>query len=312
MRFGLSKKGLFLLLGVVSCVSEVELPYPVSPTEYVLNGILNPDSVISLTLHQTLPPLAADSVYPAVADARVRCYENGETLGELTYRGQGRYELPATYPKPGGIYRVEAQVGALTLSAQDTVPPMVPFTLEITDRQPQNPNSNPNLLLTIPPDGGQERFVWISLSSVRYYRAWGSPTRELRGGFQSPLSASPYLDHFNAQQEFDRNLKNYRPLARLDPAFGGQKTVVFTVFNGIRALKEVGERLDLHVMQVSRSHDRYIKSVVVAFNNRLVDEDGGFYNPFGESTNTYSNVTNGLGFFGAMQSRKVVLQEGTE
>ncbi|MBB5284886.1 hypothetical protein HNQ92_003034 [Rhabdobacter roseus] len=308
----MSKKSLFLLLGVVSCVSEVELPYPVSPTEYVLNGILNPDSVISLTLHQTLPPLASDSVYPAVADARVRCYENGEVLGELTYRGQGRYELPATYPKPGGIYRVEAQVGALTLSAQDTVPPMVPFTLEITDRQPQNPNYNPNLLLTIPPDGGQERFVWISLSYIRYYSlVYGGP-QLIQTSFESPLSASPYLDNFNAQQEFDRNLKNYRPLARLDPAFGGEKTIPFTFMVGITWLRQLGERLDLHVMQVSRSHDRYIKSVVVAFNNRLVDEDGGFHNPFGESTNTYSNVTNGLGFFGAMQSRKVVLQEGTE
>ncbi|WP_247237934.1 DUF4249 domain-containing protein [Telluribacter sp. SYSU D00476] len=313
MSLGLSKKSLFLLLGTVavlsSCVSEVDIPYPVTEQEYVLNGILNPDSTIRISLHKTLPPLSADKTYPAVEEATVVCYEDGQRLGELIYKGMGHYELPQTYPTPGRAYKIEAHIGDRTLTASDTVPQPAAFTLKKVKTRGKNPNNNPDLYLTLSEGSSKESVTWLSISGIEYYSAGYQAPRVLRSRNYLPLSVSAYLDDFNASRESDYNLKSYSPLARVKPGFGRDVEVVFTVFNSISALNEPGEKLDLHVLQASRSYDRYIKSAIVAMENRLVDEDGGLNNPFYEPSNTYSNITNGLGFFGAVLDQKRAIVE---
>jgi hypothetical protein len=315
MSLGLSKHSSVLLLGLglaaalASCVSEVDIPYPATEQEYVLNGILNPDSTIKINLHRTLHPLSSDKEYPAVVEATVVVYEDGQQLGELTYRGKGSYELPQTYPRPGRAYRIEARMGDYTLSASDTIPQPVALTLEIIKTHNKNPNNNPDLHLSFSEGSRKEGIIWLTLSSVEYRRAWNDTTSKLRSHYVPPLSVSPYLDDFNASRDPFLNLKIYSPIARVKPGLESEVEIIFTVNNQISTLNEPGEKLDLHVLLVSRAYDRYMKSAIVAMESRLVDEDGGLNNPFYEPSNTYSNITNGLGFFGAMVDQKRAIVE---
>lgn len=315
MSFDLIKKGVkFIFCAVLlsSCVGELNIPYPVYEEQFVLNGILNPDSLISITLRKTQPPLSTNTVLPVVQNAIVHCYENGQLLGKLEHTDNGNYVLPMKYPKQGNTYTIQAEVGTITLSATDTVPDFIPFEIEVVPYQIKNPNGNPDLHLTWTDPMAGEHFVWLGYIGLERYQRLSDGTYSLRETFGGVLSASPFLDDFNSSSSPGDLINAYSYLARILPAFVGKQTIVFSFHTQASAFKVPGGRLDLSVNQVSRAYDRYIKTAITAANNRLVKDDGGLNNPFYEPINVYSNVKNGLGFFGAVNSRRQVIFEGNE
>jgi hypothetical protein len=302
---------LCITLALISCLGEVNIPYPTYPEQVVLNGILNPDSIISISLHKTLPPLSSDTVYPPVTNAHVRCYENGRLLGELPATKPGKYELDGIKPKPGHAYRVEAEVNGLIVSATDTVPEFLPFTMEIKPYAIRNPNGNPDIHLTWGQPSNREQFIWFSNSGVEYARiSFTDTTRYFKEILVGIFSASPYLDDFNATREPGDLLKSYDYIARVVPAQVGKGSVVFSFYVQAAAFRSPGAGLYLYVMNVSRAYDRYMKTAITAIKNRFADDDGGLNNPFYEPINVYSNVENGLGILGSVNARRKVLVEG--
>jgi hypothetical protein len=303
---------LCVALALAACLGEVDIPYPTYPEQIVLNGILNPDSALSISLYKTLPPLSADTVYPPVGNARVRCYENGRLLGELHATEPGQYALDGIRPKPGLAYRIEAEVDGLTVSATDTVPEFLPFTMEIKPYAIKNPNGNPDIHLTWEQPLNGEQFIWFTNTGIAYTRIWFTDTtRYFRERGAGILSASPYLDEFNASPlEPGAILNSYYLLARVIPAQVGQGTVISAYGNQPYNYQHPGAGLYLYVMNVSRAYDRYMKTVILAIKNRFVGDNDRLNNPFYEPINVYSNVENGLGILGSVNARKRVLVEG--
>ena len=310
MSFDLIKKYLVLLGGaglLVGCVGEVDMPYPTYPDRYVLNGILNPDSVISVTLRKTLPPLSDRTEYSLVENARILCYYNGQRLGVLTYQKNGRYELPEMHPKAGGVYRIEAITEELTLSATDTVPVDLPFEVKVVPYEIRNPNGNPDIHLNFPDLDKRKKHVWLSFTNKLLERASGDTTRFLKDLYDLLQSVSPYLDDFNAEH-WSGNLVNIYPyMSRIKPEFLGKGAVIFSYYTYPAAYKQPGTQLVLNVSSVSQAYDRYIKTAITALSNRLVNSNGALNNPFYEPTNVYSNVQNGLGILGSVNNRQHIL-----
>lgn len=310
MSFDLIKKYL-VLLGcaglLVGCVGEVDMPYPTYPDRYVLNGILNPDSVISVTLRKTLPPLSDRTEYSPVENARILCYYNGQRLGVLTYQKNGRYELPETHPKAGGVYRIEAITEELTLSATDTVPINIPFELKVLPYEIRNPNGNPDIHLNFPDLDEGKKQVWLSFTNKLLERASGDTTRFLKDSYDLLQSVSPYLDDFNAERWPGDLVNRYPYMSRIKPEFLGNGAVIFSYSTYPAAYKRPGTQLALNVSSVSQAYDRYIKTAITALSNRLVNSNGKLNNPFYEPTNVYSNVQNGLGILGAVNNRQHIL-----
>jgi hypothetical protein len=301
---------LCVALALAACLGEVDIPYPTYPEQIVLNGILNPDSTLSISLHKTLPPLSADTVYPPVRNARVRCYENGRLLGELHATEPGQYELEDIRPKPGHAYRIEAEVDGLTVSATDTVPEFLPFTMEMKPYAIKNPYGNPDIHLTWEQPLNGEQFIWFRNTGLIYAgKPDGSSVQFVESG-AGIMSVSPFLDDFNATREPEELLKSYDLLARVLPAQVGKGTVVWAYIRQPATFRSPGGGLYLYVMNVSRAYDRYMKTAFKAIKNRFADDDGGLNNPFYEPINVYSNVENGLGILGSVNARKRVLVEG--
>lgn len=241
----------------------------------------------------------------------MRCYEDGRLLGELHTTEPGQYELDGIRPKPGHAYRIEAEVDGLTVSATDTVPEFLPFTMEIKPYEIKNPNGNPDIHLTWAQPSSGEQFIWFTNAGIAYTRIWFTDTtRYFRERGAGILSASPYLDDFNASREVGDLLKSYYMFARILPAQVGQGTVISAYGNQPYTYQYPGAGLYLYVMNVSRAYDRYMKTSITAIKNRFVDDDGGLNNPFYEPINVYSNVENGLGILGSVNARKRVLVEG--
>lgn len=312
MSFDLIKKYLLLLGGAglfVGCVGEVDMPYPTYSDRYVLNGILNPDSIISVTLRKTLPPLSDRTEYSPVENARILCFHNGQRLGMLTYQKDGRYELPETHPKAGGIYRIEATTEELTLSATDTVPVDLLYKIGGVPYQITSPHRNPDLNITFPELSQITKYVWLSFVNRLSERVIGDTTRYFIDTYGAVASISPYLDDFNASRR-DNDLRNiYSYMARIKPSALGQARIVFSPLSYTGAYMLPGTQLVLNVSNVSQAYDRYIKTAITAISNRLVNNNGALNNPFYEPTNVYSNVQNGLGILGAVNNRQHILVE---
>ncbi len=291
-----------------ACMEDVDLPYPPYVERYVLNGVLNPDSIISITLRKTLPPLSDDSTgYVPIANAKVLCYRNGLLLGPMVYRDNSRYEFPETQPEAGGVYRIEATVENTTLSATDTVPTSISYKLGGLPYKITSQYRNPDLDLTFLELTPGTKYVWLSFINRLSERDFGDTVDNFRNVNGIVGSISPYLDDFNATRQDGGVLQVYSFMARIKPSALGQGTLVFAPLSFTGAYRRPGTRLTLHVSNFSQAYDRYLKTAITALDNPLINYNGVLNNPFYEPINVYSNVQNGLGILGAVNDRSQVI-----
>jgi Domain of unknown function (DUF4249) len=276
---------------IAGCTKVIDLPYPAYEERIVLMGILNPDSVFSIRLSKTLPPLTTDTVFAAITSAKVVCYENGTLLGNMVHQQNGIYVLNRK-PQQLKKYRVEAVVGNTKVIAEDSIPVFPTFQLSITAPKAENINKTPNIIVKRGPI--KNAVNWLSRSQYGYSYSLKQNTFSL----ENLSSLDPYLDSFNAYRDdsgrtiFSRNI-------RIKPAFTEAIEMTLTPINQI--LKD--STMYIHIVAVSFSYDRYLKSAINAYENRLIDKEGQLNNPFYEPISIHSNVKNGIGIFGAMQEK---------
>ena len=108
---------------LLACTRELPFDRGQFQPELVVNGLLSPDSVMAVYVHQTVP--LDTGAWRAVSGAEVLIYEAGQPEPvRLTHRGGGRYEADRVYPSIGGIYELRVNAGPLGQArAVDTVPP---------------------------------------------------------------------------------------------------------------------------------------------------------------------------------------------
>ncbi|GAB4415403.1 MAG: hypothetical protein OHK0039_24030 [Bacteroidia bacterium] len=107
----------------MACTRELPFDRGQFQPELVVNGLLSPDSVMAVYVHQTVP--LDPGAWRAVSEAEVLIYEAGQNEPvRLTHRGGGRYEADGVYPSIGGIYELRVDARSLGQArAVDTVPP---------------------------------------------------------------------------------------------------------------------------------------------------------------------------------------------
>jgi Domain of unknown function (DUF4249) len=289
-----------IIFALWGCAKEVSLPYPEGSSQIVLNGILQPDSTIKISLSRTLSVVATDSAYPFVSDAKVNCFENGKWIGTLTHLAKGVYSLPV-YPKQNAVYGIEVIHESTTLTAQDTMPPLRTFKIEIGKPNPANYNENPDMRLFC--YRNKPNYTW--LAALYKYR-WSNNTKT---NSAVVASNSPFLDTFNSYRSLNGS-RTFGTNVRIKPEFIGDITIDFTVTNqAFSAVKDKGDVFYIEIAEVSHQYDKYLKSAILAYENRPVDFDGRLNNPFAEPVAVYSNIKNGLGIFGAMQLQRIVIKK---
>ena len=113
---------LCLTVGLSSCIKDVNLPFPVADEQITLNGLLHPDSLVSVSLTQTRSINDAKAEdFELVSNATINLFENNELVGALEFQ-DSLYTIDY-YPLAGRQYAIEAVVpGYGTLRATDVVP----------------------------------------------------------------------------------------------------------------------------------------------------------------------------------------------
>lgn len=113
---------LILLLLLFSCQKEVTLDIPAAPTQLVVNGLLIPDTDISITVSESLSIL--DTTQNHIDDATVSLYCNDTFLTQLPYQQDGEYSLPGLCPVEGNTYRIVVEVDNYDAATANTTVPV--------------------------------------------------------------------------------------------------------------------------------------------------------------------------------------------
>lgn len=290
-----------IALALVGCSSLLDLESPAFEKKIVLTGILHPDSTLKIKLSFNQPN--DDTLSPTLIDnASVSFQENGIDIGIGKPIGQGRYELQYK-PKPSYTYKVRANInGFPVLAAEDIVPDVPIFSTQVSLPNPSNPNENPDIFITI----SQKDTYWISA----YRREFNKNSNTTTTKSQSILSNSIEFDFFNSSFDNLLGMRSFEYYARIDQLKVAllPYTIKLITVNSINQLKSPQEGFYLLVFRPSSTYDNYLKSSIIAYQNRLLNSDGELNNPFAESTPVFGNVTNGLGLFGAINSKVVVIK----
>jgi len=288
-----------LLMVLSSCVKEVDIDYPNYEPQIVLTGLMQPDSVIKIRLQKTQSVLSAAGTYPFVSDADVFCYENNKKIGQLKHDNNGFYRLNY-FPKQGATYRIEVLYDNKIITAEDDIPYGSDLTITMGAPNYSNPNQNLDLFLKV----SRSNLSYTWLSAILSYQFGGEP--RIKGAVI--VSSFPIFDTFNAYKSLS-GVDSFEDYARLKPDFLGNYNFKFTVGNQLSNVKTKGDIFYFQVSDLSKNYDRYLKSSLTAYQNSP-EENGAISDPFAEPISIFSNVKNGVGILGAMQTRRIILKIG--
>lgn len=110
---------IFLLF--ISCTKEIEMKEKDIEKKLVLNGLICPDSLISVKVSTTMAILDGQNGFTDNATVNLFC--DGTFIENLNYNGKGRYVSEKTYPIENKYYTIEVELdGYPTIRAIDTIP----------------------------------------------------------------------------------------------------------------------------------------------------------------------------------------------
>lgn len=290
----------FVCLAIIlsCCTQNIDIPYPDYVEKIVLTGVIQPDSIIKIRLEKTLPYPADDSL-PAITNARVVCYENGKLLGPLKPDNRGGYAI-AYFPKEKNAYKIEATYNGQIVTAEDTIPTHSNIAITMGQNNANNSNNNPDLFLKT--ERKSISYNWISAIISSKWN--GKP--DVNSAVI--VSSAPIFDTFNAYKQPNGGT-SYDKFARIKPEILEKISIQFSVNSQVSVVKEKGDMFFFTVSSVSLNYDKYLKSSLLAFQNRVVDSEGTINNPFATPLPVYSNIKGGIGFFGAMQTERTILKK---
>lgn len=109
----------------ISCEKDIEFKGKVTKPLLVLNGMLTPDSVVSIHLSQSRFILGDVLPFTHIAGATVSVYVNGQLKEQITNDVKGTYKGIYT-PKPGDEIKIEVKADGFDVLKSQTVIPQKP------------------------------------------------------------------------------------------------------------------------------------------------------------------------------------------
>ncbi|GAA4832634.1 DUF4249 family protein [Algivirga pacifica] len=279
--------------------------------EIIVNGMICPDSSISIHLSKSIPPTAA-TAFPNVDNAQITVFENNTEIGTTAYRGSGYYQLDYL-PKVNHTYRIEVAIdGHPTIEAEDTVPELVPdFTARHIYAYDTTVLDNGwsvrrYQLYTVTFETPLPKPSWLGgLVHAHYFdhdSIYQASEKYFGYNFQS---IDPYFDQKRGEFDSYTNTYGYGDFSPILPA-PASYTYAFE-FGYQTYQREYSGRytrydLTASVVNGSTTYDQYLQSYIAS---KKYEPDPEDWFPFGQSTQLYSNIKNANGIFAAYTVRQV-------
>lgn len=300
---------IILLSGYVflSCSKTIDYPYESSSNKVVVNCILNPDSIVSISL--TIPntyPTENDS-FTVIKNAVIKFFENEMFIDYLIFNNEtDSYELDFN-PKVAENYSVSISMsGQPEISAHTYIPNDFIF---YSCLQPLKQNQYINEVATRLSSLQKDESYWVYFLSddYSYYRniQKGRDPGYKTGPFVHGISSyNRIFDDFNSlfskygYLEYDYIIR----LPYLDHEFYdfGIFSSNFALWpNRPESINWQKDKFQMIVVKASKEADVYWKSVFLNY----INKNWEIPNPFYEPVIVPSNIVNGTGVFAGVNSK---------
>ncbi len=289
----------FVLMGLFSCETLIDIRVPESERKIVMSGKLSPDSLVVVSLLKSTN--AADTirlVFIPVEDGLVQLFEDDRLIGNLEYLPreqnwlQGFYRLPGFYPVAGKTYRLEATSGELAPVSAETIilPPVTPESIEISSESGTISWDDLYIKVKLKDPAAEENFYGFSVKST--HKRYDGQTHQLTDSLVTRQMGVNLVDVNDAVGNM--NLIDVSTEARI----GGALLFSDELYNG----KEYSLKFDLSTFEYSRidtawldiSFEHISKSYYLfgsSYGKSRMFAGGSFMEPI----SVYTNVEHGLG-----------------
>jgi hypothetical protein len=316
---------IIVMLLLVSCTEVIEFKGEKMDPKIVIYSLLQPDSVITVSVTKSHPVFEEKYVPQQITDAVVKLYRDGEFIGTLIYVAPvpqpeyypavpfSKYVSQGVKPVSGSTYRIEVEMAGLkTASGEAKLPDLVPILGIDTAEDLQ---AEENILLKVKvrfsDPAGKNNFYRITARRAdgSYYGNKGEPWSldfpvmvyeedcSYASGNDPVINPQQEEDLFgmylqNSYYIFGDELiagKQYDLALELNHRWPDTDYYEFSQFNF--ELQSITEDLYLY-LRSSSAHSQTNESFIT------------------EPVLVYTNIENGLGVVGAMSSSAVTLKIG--
>ncbi|MEX1122632.1 MAG: DUF4249 domain-containing protein [Balneolales bacterium] len=284
-----------------SCEMTVDLNLPEHEPQLVVNSYFGPGYEWEVDVTSNNAPSNPGSE-EAIENATVKIYKGDSHAGTLIKTDE-RYRLAnLESPESGRRYslRVEAP-GYKTLEATDIVPePAQIQIIQVTsDAREVNGNNHTEIQLQITSDPETRTYFLLNMN------------REVEG----PDGTEPYLTPTiystsepviaQYQEEFDpfesSGIRQYHgPVFFTNELFSGPEKTITLYVPDYYTDPSFEQALELQISHLSESYFQY--EITRESQSRTGD------NPFAEPVSVYSNLSNGMGIFGAFNETRIKIE----
>ncbi|MBO9154601.1 DUF4249 domain-containing protein [Chitinophaga sp. GCM10012297] len=271
--------GIIFCLIFSACERTVELDIPYEGDKLVVNGFIQPDSVVYLRVTRSQPP--GGSEFPEVRSARVELKAGAEILPlQWQVIGGKGYFVSAKPAKPGVEYNISVSAAGLdTVTARDTLP-----------RKP---------LLAEPfaqAGGNRVKFVMKDIPGADYYRFRLFKGAKNGNGETTPVERRLYRFDPSYNNSFtDMLTENYLESTLIaDDRFDGRELTI------VMQTKDVNIKDDILLLEVTGLTSNswlYLKTLEV----QTLNEGNILIDP----SKVYTNVVKGYGILGGVNAARL-------
>ncbi|MCD6332094.1 MAG: DUF4249 domain-containing protein [Bacteroidales bacterium] len=278
------------------CEKIIDINLQDKERKIVVNGLMNPDSLVTVNLTKSLGILENDT-FLFIDNAQVTLSLEGRQIGILQYMGAGYYHLPDFFPSPGHDYRLDVSVKGM----------------------------NPAYAVSEVPD----KVMIQAVDTVSFYDEWGSRTLKMSLRFTDPVDMPNYyaLAVYATAKRFNYETGQYYPDKETHPVYfdrddpfmeqsgtdyggklffndqlftGNQKELNFQI-NDYSLIESDTVWLEVRLEQVTRPYYLF----VLSFSKYRSTS----HNPFAEPVQVYNNIKGGYGLFSgySADSKNIVI-----
>ncbi|WP_343701132.1 DUF4249 domain-containing protein [Chitinophaga sp.] len=267
---------IILAFSLAACEKKVDIPTPYDGDKIVVNGLMQPDSVLYIRITRSQPPGA--SVFPEITDAGVEVKAGGHLL--LMQRQQ----------IGGKGYFVSTEPVAAHLSYSITVTAPGLDTVHAADTLPRSPAIKEPFAQA---GGNRVKFLLKDLPGKDFYRFRLFSGEKNAAGAVMPVKRLRYRFDPSYNNSFtDLITNNYLESTLIpDERFDGRET---TIVMQTEQMNKAGDYLLLEVTGLTYDTWHYMKTLEV--------QNANEGNLLVEQNRVHSNVNGGYGIFGGLNA----------
>lgn len=292
-----------------SCEENIDIDIIREEPKIVLHSYFENDKVMTVDLVRSIPipnPVDYDRSLYHIPDAEVTVFQNEVPLGTMIYNGDGRYILDQ-YPQQEKNYRLEVSApGFKTVKTDVEIIPSSPVILDYQFKKQFSESQSPHISvehdLKIVNNPDQIEYYRISLDVYALEYKNGELQRTQLINFYRLSSNNPALKDYHCLSNCYGERGTMKSLYFSNESFGNSpemQLMLVTDYFEDSELNYPNETLrteyvqTIKISKISATMMDYVRSIYENRNSNQI---------FQEPVTVISNINDGLGVFGTMNS----------